>query len=183
MTKPYIPKGTSVSAPTEAEQLQEFKQASQKTRGAFDLRPVLTKNEFVYRIFVVEKPAIDRLIAQGHRVREILYYWSDLSAEAHALPIFETDSIEDVVNRYSDFFPIELAEFQKSLAEYNKALNNMTGKTDGGDMVIKVKCPVGLYRALLSLDPNFWHIKRNIYRFKRQFSRLVSVGRPKGTQA
>ena len=179
MSDPYVPIGTSVSKPTEAEQLAEIEQAKKATRSTFDLRPVTTQNEFVYRIFAVEKPAIEAMIAKGHPVREILYYWSDISAEAHALPIFMSDSVEDVVNRYSDFFPVELREFVSTLSEYNKALNKSSGTSDGGDMALKVKCPVGLYRALVALDPNFWQDKRNINRFRKRFNRLVNVGRPK----
>lgn len=179
MPEKYVPKGTSVSAPTAQQQEAEFNQARKKTSSAFDRRPITTKDEFIYRIFAVEKPAIDAMIKKGYPVKEILYYWSDVSAEAHAFPIFSSDSVEDIVNRYSDFFPIELKIFAENLADYNKALNTNTGMSDGGDMAIKVKCPIGLYRALLCLDPNFWHDKLNLNRFRKRFSLLVGVGRPK----
>lgn len=179
MSEKYVPKGTSVSAPTASQQEAEFQQAKRKTSSTFDRRPVTTKDEFIYRIFAVEKPALEAMIQKGYPIKEILYYWSDLSAEAHALPIFSSDSPDDIVNRYSDFFPIELKLFAEGLAEYNKTLNSSSGMSDGGDMALKVRCPIGLYRALIAFDPNFWQDKRNLNRFKKRFNLLVGVGRPK----
>ena len=175
----YDPKGTSVSKSTEAAQLAEISKARKATTSTFDKRPITSKNDFIYRIFAVEKPAIEAMIAKGHPVREILYYWSDVSLEAHALPIFASDSVEDIVNRYSDFFPLEIQAFVKELSEYNKALNKSSGMSDNGEMAIKVKCPIGLYRALVFLDENFWHDKKNVNSFRKSFSKIACVGKPK----
>lgn len=170
---------SSVSKRTEAEQLAEFNRAKKATRSTFDRQPIKTLEEYNYRINVVEKPVVDNMIAKGYPIREVMYYWSEASLECHAFPIFSTDSIQDVVNRYSDFFPREISLFMSELNEFNKTLNTPTGMSDNGTMAIKVKCPLGLYRALICLDPDFWHSKQNLNRFRRSFSKLVSVGRPK----
>jgi hypothetical protein len=162
--------------PTEAEQIASFERAKRATRSTFDARPCLTVDEFNYRINVVEKPALERLIQKGHRIKEIMYYWSDVSAEAHAFPVFFSDGVQDIVNRYTDFFPMETRTFVQNLAEFNKILSGPNGKTEGGDLMVQMRCPLGLYRALSVLDPLFWKDNRNIKRFIAMFPKLVKVG-------
>jgi len=164
---------------SEKEQIAEFNKAKRASPSAFSNRPCLNQNEFTYRIFCVEKPAIDAMIKKGYPIAEIMYYWSESTGEAHAFPVFYTDAIKDVVNRYCDLFPREVAEFASSLAEYNKVLDNSKGFGKTGDIMHKMSMPLGLYRALMTLDQDFWHDKKNERTVMRLIPKLTKVGRPK----
>ena len=135
----------------------------------------LTEEEAKHRL-IVERMACNKMADNGRPVRAILNYWSESSGECHCFPIFTSDSVQDVINRYSDLFPIELAQTIDEVSKIRETLHNTSGMSKYKTTMTKLKVPIILYRAIQYVDSDFWNVQRNI----NWISQIMSKLSPKG---
>ena len=115
--------------------------------------PCVSNAEIQQRLFE-DKSAIQALIADGYHVLTMIAYHSEQTLETHTLPVFEEDSIDDLANRYFDFFPMECKQTLQAIEEDNKLLYSSNGVSDGGLMGRHCTIPQLLWVLLKARFPD-----------------------------
>jgi hypothetical protein len=129
-----------------------------------DHRPCLTDEEVAVRV-VQDRLAIEKLEREGHQVRAVMSYHSEVTMETHALPIFSSDTLEDVVNRFYDFFPKDFDLAVKETEQMRQTLHRGDAMSQSKTVMAMCRIPLGLYKLLDAWLPGFWDIDNT----KRQF--------------
>ena len=89
-------------------------------------------------------------------------------------PVFNTDNVETIVNRYLTLYPFEAKEFIRGFKVIMKG--NESGWSNGRLMKLDFKMPTKIYYAGMAIAPDFWSSDnaRNEKRFKELCPALVS---------
>lgn len=106
--------------------------------------PCVSNSEVVERL-LEDQADIKALEACGHPVRAMVSYHSETTMETHSLPVFESDTLQDLANRYADFFPKECERFLKQVEHSRQMLHQTNGMSDGGLMAYHCSIPQGLW--------------------------------------
>lgn len=124
-----------------------------------DHKICVTDNEVAMRI-TIDRAACNELWERGYPVKTIAAWQSPLTFECHAMPIFNTDTWQDVCNRYFDLFPKEAALSVKEIENHNAALDQ-SGFSADKTLFMMGKVPKGLEKFL-----DCWHPKGDFWRDK-----------------
>ena len=135
-----------------------------------DMTPCLTDDQVVRRI--VEEQQAWRTRQHDYKVKELISYASETTGECHIFPVFETDKVEDLCNRYSDLFPEECKLALKQIQDTRGSLYNETGMSKEKLNLIKLKLPIILYRAIDILIEGFWNDKKSLNWFLSNFEKF-----------
>ena len=119
-----------------------------------DMTPCRTEDEMIWR-YIAEGKAYE-VLKERHSIKTMLYCWSDLTGECHIFPIFTTDNIQDIANRYADLFPLECKEALKEVRAMNSNLYDWKGMSKERINMAQLRLPLTLYKAIGTLDPGFW---------------------------
>jgi len=109
--------------------------------------PCITDEEVISRI-VEDKLEIELMRARGYSVVTMVSYQSPTTFECHCLPIFTNDKLEDIVNRYHDFFPKDLMQAVEEMNLENQYLYSANGMSEAGTIMSFGKIPCGLQKML-----------------------------------
>ena len=118
----------------------------------FDRTPVVNKDEMFDRLFV-ERQALEK---SGIPIKTILNYWSDTTYECHCFPVFKADKPLDIINRYSDTFPMEYKALVQEVKDLNSNLLNTNGMSKEKTNMAKLRIPILVYRAMMEMSETFW---------------------------
>ena len=110
-------------------------------------KPCLTDDEVIHRL-LNDQLEIKQMVNEGHSITAMVSYQSPTTFECHCLPIFKNDKLEDIVNRYYDFFPKDFTQCLKEIEEENANLLDSSGMSDLRTMMSYCKIPVGLQKML-----------------------------------
>lgn len=138
-----------------------------------DNTPVVDKEVMMDRLARERAAIIKMQRLDGLPVKSMLNYWSDSTFECHCFPVFLSDKPIDIVNRYTDLFPREYKNFVEEVKDINATLYNPNGMSKEKINMAKLKVPVIVYKALQTLDEDFWigdkgikWIEQNVKPFK-----------------
>ena len=121
---------------------------------AWDNTPVF--DDFrAWKKLQIEKGDI-KLHFPASNIKMILNLNAESTGEVHAFPIFNSDTFEDLCNRYGDLFPLELKQTIKEVESINQTLYNPDGMSKEKLNMAKLKMPLTLYTILSTYDPDFW---------------------------
>lgn len=120
-------------------------------------KPCVTDEEIFMRICEDQKE-LDDMSKEGYAIKSRLSWHSPSSLETHCLPVFFSDTLQDVVNRYYDFFPVEFKQMTDIVAEFNKALYSSDAMSKEKTMMSAFKVPLGLYKLLEEWREGFWEV-------------------------
>jgi len=121
---------------------------------AWDNTPVFDDYEAFLKLRM-EKDQIHRHFS-ANQLLIILNLSSDTTGETHAFPIFKSDTMHDLCNRYSDLFPVELKQAIKEVEGMNQTLYDSKGMSKERINMAELRLPLTLYTILSTKDPNFW---------------------------
>jgi len=94
-------------------------------------KPCFTDDDIALRLMQDHKE-IKQMINEGHKVIAKVNYHSETTLETHCLPVFNSDTIEDLANRYFDFFPKECRQTIKAIEDESKILYHSNGMSKDG---------------------------------------------------
>lgn len=122
--------------------------------------PCLNQEEAHHKV-IMDSIAIQNLQAQGHPVKDVSSWWSPTTMECHVIPIFRSDSWQDVCNRYFDHYPKEVKETVHAIADHKESLNK-GGFSQDKTLMLMGSIPGGLRKALDIWHPagDFWSEKK-----------------------
>jgi len=142
-----------------------------------DTKPCVTQDDVIWRM-VNEGYAMEE-IKRKHagNIKIILFCLSDTSAEAHYFPIFYSDNLEDVCNRYSDLFPIELETCIKEVQAINQNLYHENAMSKERLNMAKLKIPLTLYKILDAFDEEFWQLTSKKVKWLQKYFNKFKVGK------
>lgn len=115
------------------------------------------------------------MIKEGYQVRSMVSWHSETTLETHCLPIFESDALEDVINRYADYFPKELNGSLEEAEEMRSSLYNQDGMSKAKTIMTSFKIPLGLYKLLDAWSSDFWQIENGTFKNKRLINQFLSL--------
>ena len=113
---------------------------------------VCLTTEAVNHRIVTDMVEIEAMKRDGHPVIARCSYYSDIllggTGECHCLPIFSTDKLEDIVNRYMDFFPKDFQRVIDMVEAKRQTLYNSSGMSQFGRLMAFGSIPEGLRKML-----------------------------------
>ena len=116
----------------------------------YDNSPCLTDEQVNLRIYM-ERKGIHQMQDEGYPVRTMVAWQSPLTFETHMMPIMETDTWQDVCNRYFDLFPREAELVMQEITDQRQLLDK-NGFSADKTMLLIGRVPKGLEKML-----DFWH--------------------------
>jgi hypothetical protein len=119
--------------------------------------PCLTDDTIILRM-MEDQHEIDKMIKEGYHVRAVVSYHSDVTFETHSLPIFAEDTLQDILNRYYDFFPKECLQTMRACEELSKTLYSSDGLSKAKSILSSFKIPLGLWKLLESWRTDFFAV-------------------------
>ena len=147
--------------------------------------PCVTDEQVVCRL-LKDQLEIKQMVNEGHQVISMVSYQSPTTFECHCLPIFTNDKLEDIVNRYYDFFPKDFMQCIKETEEENANLKDGSGMSDLRTLMSYGKIPRGLQKMLDIWCGGDFLPSYNKVLMRRNLKRLFSyvpklkIGRPYG---
>lgn len=138
-----------------------------------DHSPCFSDEDIALRI-VIDQKMIQKLIDEGHQVRALVSYHSAVTMETHCLPIFAQDTMEDVCNRYYDFFPKECKQTMQDTEALSSTLYRGDGLSKAKTMMSSLRIPLGLWKLLETWNPSIWEIENGAFKNKRLIKALTS---------
>lgn len=118
--------------------------------------PCLNEEQAQHKV-IMDSIAIQNLQKQGHPVRDVSAWWSPTTMECHCLPIFRTDSWQDVCTRYFDHYPKEAQEtIDELIIEKQNFIKN--GFSKSKNLMLVGKIPGGLRKLL-----DIWHPQNDFW--------------------
>ncbi len=121
---------------------------------AWDNTPVFNDYEAFLKLRL-EKDEINKSFSSSNIIT-ILNLSADSTGETHAFPIFHSDTIQDLCNRYSDLFPVELKETIKEVNFMRLDLYNPNGMSKERTNMAKLRLPLTIWTIISTKDPDFW---------------------------
>ena len=146
----------------------------------------ITDHDVVMRM-VEDNLEIDLMRDAGYPVVSRVGWWSDPhnggTGECHVVPLFSSDKLEDVVNRFYDCYPKAFQQVMDDVAAVNQTLYDGTGMSKLRMMMAVGKLPSGLLKMLdLWAGGDFLEpgcVRKNLKRFFAYIPKL-KVGVPYG---
>lgn len=133
-----------------------------------DHRPCFTMDSKIRR-GMLERSLISNLqIAGGHKIKESVTIHEADTGEYHVMPIFENDSLEDICNRYSDYFPQALKLSIEEIEQQNQLLFSGSGMSKNKTMMSKGLIPAGL-KVMLDTWCGGEFLAKDNWRVRKQF--------------
>ena len=122
---------------------------------------------------IMEQNIIESMKIQGFPIKEWAVVHEEGTNEHHVMPVFQKDTIEDICNRYADYFPRTLKAIIDIVEGENQTLYSGTGMSKGKTMMASGKVPAGL-QVLLDIwcDGDFLGIKDNQNRLFKHMPKL-----------
>lgn len=109
--------------------------------------PCITDHEVITRI-VDDQREIQKMKDEGYQVDSMVSWQSPSTFECHCLPVFSKDTMEDICNRYYDYFPKECMETMEEVKETKETLYRSNAMSLSGNMMAIAKIPPGLMKML-----------------------------------
>lgn len=143
---------------------------------SIDHSPCVTDEQVAMRL-VVDQKEIQQMIREGHSVKAMVAWHSPVTLETHCLPVFASDTLEDIINRYFDFFPKECLATIADCEEISKTLFNGTGMSEAQTIMSSFKIPLGLWKLLESWEPGFFAVdpKSKGFQNKKLINRFLGL--------
>lgn len=121
---------------------------------AWDNTPVFNDYEAFLKL-KLEKDEIHKSFSPDN-VIAILNLSANSTGETHAFPIFKSDTIHDLCNRYSDLFPAELKDTIKEVESMRIDLYNPNGMSKERTNMAKLRLPLTIWTIISTRDPDYW---------------------------
>ncbi len=109
--------------------------------------PCITDGQVINRL-LEDQLEIKQMQNEGHQIISMVSYQSPTTFECHCLPIFRNDKLEDIVNRYYDFFPRDFMQCIQEIETENTYLKDDSGMSDLRTIMSYCKIPVGFQKML-----------------------------------
>lgn len=146
--------------------------------------PCITDHEVISRL-IEDQNEIKLMKKDGHQVISMVSWQSPTTFECHCIPIFSSDKLEDICNRYYDYWPKECLQAIKDIEIRNQNLNSGNAMSKGGNLRAFSSIPVGLQKMLdiwaggdfISSDGKI--LRKNIERLVGYMTKL-KIGTPYG---
>ncbi len=121
---------------------------------AWDNTPVFNDYEAFLKL-KLEKDEIKKSFSASNIIA-VLNLSADSTGETHAFPIFHSDTIQDLCNRYSDLFPMELKATIKEVESMRLDLYNPNGMSKERTNMAKLRLPLTIWTVISTRDPEYW---------------------------
>lgn len=145
-----------------------------------DHRPCITDEEVNARIFA-DRSGIVEMKRRGYPIRTMAAWQSPVTFECHMMPIFESDTWQDVCNRYFDLFPKEVKGVASEIADHKQLLKK-NGFSHDKTLLLMGRIPKGLEKFLdcWHREGDFWADKKLRTAFFNYFTHF-KVAQPYGS--
>ncbi len=127
-------------------------------------KPCITDHEVILRLLEDQKE-IKKMRDEGYKIASMVSYQSKVTFECHCLPIFNSDRLEDVCNRYADYFPVECKQMIKQIQDDLSSLVGNKGMSKYKTIMSFGKIPIGLQKMLdIWAGGDFFSTDKKVFR-------------------
>lgn len=123
--------------------------------------------------YIKGKAELAQLEIEGHKIKHQAGISSELG-EYHLMPIFENDTMEDVCNRYADFFPRTVAAVRQQVIEENQNLAYGSGMGKNKAIMKEGTIPDGLL-VMLDLWAGGSFLSKENHKLKQRFFKYAPI--------
>ena len=124
---------------------------------------------------VIDQKEIQSMIEEGYDIKTMVSWHSPDTLETHCLPIFAKDKMEDIINRYYDYFPKECKATLQACQDIRSSLHNPDGMSKAKTMMASFKIPLGLNQLLEAWYPGMFDVEEGTFKHKRAVDAFLSL--------
>ena len=135
-------------------------------------KPCVTDDDVLLRL-MDDQVELDQMEREGHAMLGRVSYHSDTTLETHCLPVFATDTVEDLANRYYDFFPKECTEFFAAVEDQKRLLYQGNGMSVDETLAIHCTIPNVLWKMLVIRFPDAYNTAPGLRKLTREIIRYL----------
>lgn len=129
-----------------------------------DHRICCTDSEITMRL-LEDRMEILQMRDEGYSITAMVSYHSPTTLETHCLPVFHSDTLEDICNRYVDFFPKECQQAIQEAKHLAQTFYHQDGLSKSKTIMASLRVPLGLWKLLDAWRPGFWDVVLGQNRF------------------